>query len=39
MGFDVQILIGVLLSLGSIRMIFVMRKLEKERIHDHKKVM
>lgn len=37
MGFDVQILIGVLLSLGSIRMIFVMRKLEKERIHDHKK--
>lgn len=35
--FDVQILIGVLLSLGSIRMIFVMRKLEKERIHDHKK--
>lgn len=35
MGFDVQILIGVLLSLGSIRMIFVMRKLEKERIHDH----
>lgn len=37
MRFDVQILIGVLLSLGSIRMIFVMRKLEKERIHDHKK--
>lgn len=27
---DIQILIGVLLSLGSIRMIFVMRKLEKE---------
>lgn len=30
MGFNVQILIGALLSLGSIRMIFVMKKLEKE---------